>query len=294
MARQTASPTQRFGAHMSIAGGLHNACTAGQDAGCDCLQVFVKNQRQWVAAPLTDEAVREWKRAVRRTGLRPIVAHGTYLINLASPDATNRKRSIDAHIDELTRCEALGIRYLVAHPGSHVGQGEAVGIRGIAGALDCIHQATAGFKVRTLLETTAGQGTNLGYRFEHLAEIIARVGAPERVDVCLDTCHLFAAGYDFRRPDGYQAMMADFDRLLGMRRIKCIHVNDSKQACGSRVDRHEHIGRGTLGTGGFRQILNDPRLAKVPKILETPKGEDDKGRDLDRVNLARLRRLIRR
>lgn len=293
MAKKLSRSAPCFGAHMSIAGGLHHAFFAGQAVGCDCLQVFVRNQRQWKAPPLTEEAIREWKRAGRSTGLRPVVAHDSYLINLASPDAAARQRSIDAFLDELTRCEALGIRYLVAHPGAHMGEGEPAGLRRIAAAFDTIHKAAAGFKVRTLLETTAGQGTTLGYRFEHLADILAGVAAPERINICFDTCHVFAAGYDFRRPDHYDEMMATFQRLVGTRRIKCFHVNDSKRECGSRVDRHDHIGQGKLGHAAFRNLLRDPRFARVPKILETAKGPDEKGREHDAVNLARLRRLAR-
>jgi deoxyribonuclease-4 len=278
---------------MSIAGGLHNACTAGVEVGCDCLQVFVKNQRQWAAPPLTDEAIRTWKRAVRQTGLSPVVAHDSYLINLASPDNAARNKSMDAFIDELTRCEALGIRYLVMHPGAHMGEGEEAGLRRIVGSFNAIHKSTAGYKVRTLLETTAGQGTALGYRFEHLAGILDGVADGERMDVCFDTCHVFAAGYDFRHEDKYEAMVADFDRLIGTRRVKCFHMNDSKRACGSRVDRHDHVGQGKLGRAGFKHIINDRRFARTAKILETPKGEDGKGRSLDRLNLQRMRRMIR-
>ncbi len=278
---------------MSIAGGLHNAFGEGVKVGCDCLQVFVKNQRQWRAPPLTDEVIRAWKRAARETRIKPVVAHASYLINLASPDAVARRRSTDAFVDELTRCEALGIRGLVVHPGAHMGEGEDAGLRRVADSLNAVHRKTGGYKVRTLLETTAGQGTSVGHRFEHLGAILDRLQDADRVDVCLDTCHLFAAGYDFRKLAGYEEVMDAFDRFVGARRVKCIHMNDSKRECGSRVDRHDQIGKGKLGRAGFKHIISDRRLATVPKILETPKGEDEKGRAFDALNLARLRRMVR-
>jgi len=276
---------------MSIAGGLHRAFDEAVRVGCDCMQVFVKNQRQWRSTPLTDEAVRLWREAAQRSGINPVVAHDTYLINLASPDDALWHRSIDAFVEELTRCEQLGIRCLVTHPGSHVGAGESHGLRRVARAFDVIHRRTRGIHVRTLLETTAGQGTSLGHRFEHLAEILGSVREPERLGVCVDTCHVFAAGYELRSPDGYEATMRELDRLIGLDRVGCLHVNDSQRERGSRVDRHAHIGRGKLGRAAFRNVVTDPRFLGLPMILETPKGMDARGRNLDRVNLATLRRL---
>ena len=279
---------------MSIAGGLHKAFERAVETGCDCLQVFVKNQRQWQAAPLTDEDVRTWQRAGEETGIGPVVAHDSYLINLASQDDDLWNRSVDAFVEELERCERLGIGWLVAHPGSHTGAGEARGIRRIARALNAIHRRTKGFKVRTALETTAGQGTGLGYRFEQLGEIIGRTGDSDRLGVCFDTCHVFAAGYDLVTADGYETTIAALDQHVGVSRLACFHLNDSKKPAGSRVDRHEHVGKGEMGRQPFRHLVNDARFFGIPMILETPKGEDDRGRDLDRVNLAGLRRLVRR
>ncbi len=285
--------TQRFGAHMSVAGGLENAFFAGRDAGCDCLQIFVKNQRQWSAPPLRDEHVRAFKRAQRETKLAPVVAHASYLLNLASPDETIREKSRRALADELERCEALGVGGLVIHPGAHMGEGLDAGIGRIVASIDEVHARTAGFATRILLETTAGQGTVIGYEIEQLRRILDGVRESERVGVCLDTCHLFAAGYDLRKPAAYESMVDELADKIGLRRIACIHTNDSKAACGSRVDRHEHITKGRIGKTGFANLVNDARLAHAPRILETPKGTDGRGADLDRVNLGRLRRLIR-
>jgi len=283
---------QRFGAHLSIAGGVHHALRAAHDLGCDCLQIFVKNQRQWSAPPLDRMEIRRWSRARRRLTVRPIYAHAAYLINLASPDETIWRRSIDAFTDEVRRCELLGIRRLIVHPGSHRGAGPEAGIARIIRAVDEICNQTTGSRVRILLETTAGQGDTLGDRFEQLAEIIARARERNRLGVCLDTCHVFAAGYELRLRRGYDRTLADLDRHVGLRHVRCIHVNDSKGDLGSKIDRHEHIGQGCLGLRAFRLLVNDPRLIGVPKILETPKGTNARGCDFDRLNLARLRRLI--
>jgi deoxyribonuclease-4 len=291
MAQARTNPP-RFGAHMSIAGGLHNAFAEAQRVGGDCMQVFVKNQRQWRGTRLTEEDVRLWNEAARRTGVAPVVAHDTYLINLASPDDALWSRSIEAFVDELTRCERLGIAHLVTHPGSHVGAGESYGLRRIARALNEIHRRARGLRVQTLLETTAGQGTSLGHRFEHLAAIIARIREGERLGVCVDTCHVFAAGYDLVTTEGYEATMAELDRAVGLSLVRCFHVNDSQRERGSRVDRHAHVGRGKLGRAAFRHLVNDGRFVGVPMIIETPKGKDARGRDWDRVTLNLLRRLV--
>lgn len=278
---------------MSIAGGLENAVQAGVEAGCDCLQIFVKNQRQWAGKPLTEDAAARFRRAVRRSGLRPVVAHATYLINLASPEATTWQRSLDALTDELLRCESLGVRSLIVHPGAHLGAGVDAGIARLTAAVNEVHRRTAGIRAGLLLETTAGQGSSLGADFEQLARIMDGVREPHRVRLCLDTCHVFAAGHDLRRIEGYERMVTELGRLVGLDRVTCMHVNDSKHACGSRLDRHEHVGRGKIGRAGFVRLINDQRFDRVPKILETPKGKDGRGRDLDRVNLQRLRRLVR-
>jgi len=281
-----------FGAHMSVAGGLEHAFDAGARAGCDCLQIFVKNQRQWSAKPLTAEQVAAYHAAERATALAPVVAHATYLLNLASPDKITRDKSIHCMIDELTRCETLGVTGLIFHPGAHMDDTLAAGIRRVARGLDRVHRACAGFDSMILLETMAGQGTAIGWRCEQIAQIIGRTKAAQRLGVCLDTCHLFAAGYDFRSAEGYEAMIDEMDATFGLKRIRCVHTNDSKRECSSRVDRHEHIGKGKIGKPGFAHFVNDVRFAGIPFILETPKGRDGRGSDLDKVNLKRLRKLI--
>jgi deoxyribonuclease-4 len=283
---------QRFGSHLSIAGGLHNALLEAVELGCDCLQIFTKNQRQWKAKPLSDDNIKEWHRVRRRTKIRPVVAHATYLINLAASDPDNRRKSIDAFADELDRSEKLGLIGLVVHPGAHLGDGETQGLDRIVESLDEIHARQPVLKVKTLLETTAGQGTTLGYRLQHLAYLIERVEDPARMGVCLDTAHLFEAGYDFRSEAGYKQMMKELTDQFDIRRVRCIHVNDSATELGSRVDRHAHIGKGHIGSRGFRHLVNDRRLARAAKILETPKGRNEKGRPFDRVNLERLRRMV--
>ncbi len=284
---------RRFGAHMSIAGGLHHAFERAVDVGCDCMQIFVKNQRQWRAPPLADEQVARWQAARQWAGVSPVVAHATYLINLASPDRSLWKRSIEAYADELLRCERLGVIGLVFHPGSHMGRGESWGIERIAAALDVIHERTGGLAARTILETTAGQGSCLGHRFEHLADIIGKVREPERLAVCVDTCHIFSAGYEITTDEGYAATMAALDRTVGLNRVIVFHMNDSLRPLGSHRDRHGAIGQHEIGRSAFRRVVTDPRFLGIPMILETPKGTDARGRDLDRVNLAVLRRLVR-
>lgn len=277
---------------MSVAGGLENAVTAAVKAGCDCLQIFVKNQRQWAGPPLKNDQIKRFQAVLRDRGVRPVIAHASYLLNLASPDNSIRKKSTGAMIDELRRCEKLGISGLVFHPGAHMGDRLEAGIKRIAKSLDQVHQACDGYACRILLETTAGQGTAIGYRFEQIADIIAATRAPDRLGVCLDTCHLFAAGYDFRKQDGYATMIDELDSAIGVATVRCIHVNDSKRECGSRVDRHEHIGKGKISKSGFAHFVNDPRWQDTSMILETPKGKDGRGSDLDKVNLKRLRSLF--
>lgn len=277
---------------MSVAGGLENAFTDGARVGCDCLQIFVKNQRQWAGPPLTEEQVERCRSAAAETGLRPVVAHASYLLNLASPDATVRKRSIRAMTDELDRCDRLGVSALIFHPGAHMADSMLAGIKRVARSLDEAQRRRSGGAAMILLECTAGQGSAIGWQFEQLGDIIARTKEPERLGVCLDTCHLFAAGYDFRKADGYAAMTDELDRAVGTSSVRCIHTNDSKRECGSRVDRHEHIGKGKIGKSGFALFVNDARFREVPFILETPKGKDGRGTELDKVNLKRLRGLL--
>lgn len=279
---------------MSIAGGLHRALEAAQAAGCDCLQIFVKNQRQWAAKALRDEDILLWRETVRRTGIGPTVAHATYLANLGSGDRDLWNKSVAALTDELLRCQALGIPHLIFHPGAHLTATLERGIGRIVRGIDAIHRRTRGLDCTLLLETTAGQGTAIGHRFEHLARIIETVAEPDRLGICVDTCHMFAAGYPLIKPEDYEATVQELDDVVGVEMVKCLHLNDSKKELGSRVDRHEHIGQGRIGFRGFRNLVNDIRFRKVPRILETPKGVDPRGKDLDRINLGRLRRMIRR
>lgn len=277
------------GAHMSIAGGIHNAFAHAERAGCRTLQVFLKNSNQWKGKVLAEEDRRLYLEAEMRSGIRPVVAHNSYLINLASPDPDLNRKSLDAFVEELERANFLGISSVIFHPGAHMGAGEKKGIERVARALNRALDRT-GPPVRILLENTAGQGSSLGHRFEQLASILERINDAERVGICLDTCHTFAAGYDIRTEDGYRKTMTEFDRLIGVGRISVFHVNDCKKDLGSRVDRHTHIGKGHIGLEAFRCLVNDRRFARVPKILETPKGEDLKE---DKMNLATLRGLVR-
>ncbi len=279
-----------IGAHESIAGGLHKAFDRAESVGCRTLQLFTKNSNQWSGRPLTDEDIANYKTAASKSTIRPVIAHDSYLINLCASDPGLRKRSLEAYIDELERCGKLGIRYLNFHPGAHTGQGEREGLRLIIEALNEAHARTPSLDVLSVAETTAGQGTSLGYRFEHLQRIIGGVTQPERMAVCIDTCHIFAAGYDLRTQTGYEETMHRFAEIIGFGKLAVIHLNDSKKGLGSRVDRHEHIGFGAIGKNGFRFLMNDGRLDHIPKILETPKGLDLKE---DRLNLLRLQRLAR-
>lgn len=273
---------------MSIAGGTPRAIERAIRANCNALQIFVKNNNQWKGKPILEEEAVEFRSGWAKSGIRSIVAHDCYLINLAAPGKDLWQLSIRAFVDEMARCEQLGLEYLVTHPGSHVGEGEQKGIRRIAEAINEVHRQTDGHRVRIALETTAGQGTNLGYRFEHLRDILAHCRHPQRVFVCADTCHLFAAGYDFRDEESYQTTVEKFDTVIGLGKLRLFHFNDSKKGLGSRVDRHEHIGKGQIGPAGFAFLLNDPRFAGVPKIIETPKGRTLR---LDCRNLRLLRSL---
>jgi len=279
----------RFGAHVSTAGGVSKAFQRAEDVGCDTMQIFTRNNNRWNTKPLDPKEIQRWYDRREQSPVRPVVSHASYLINLASSDDALWKKSIDAFIDELERAEALGLLGVVLHPGSPKEEGEAYGIERIARALDICHDRTAGFNTLTLLETTAGTGKHLGYRFEQLAAIRSAVADPARVAVCFDTCHVFAAGYEIRTPEGYAETMDAFDRTIGLDLLKCFHFNDSKFDLGSRKDRHEHIGKGYIGLDGFRHIINDPRFEHVPMILETPKSKD---MHEDVENLAVLRSLV--
>jgi deoxyribonuclease IV len=280
-----------FGAHMSIAGGYFNALLTAQSHGCETVQLFTKNNNQWHAKPVSTEDIRQFRQILRKTKLRLPTAHDCYLINLASPDEQLYRKSVEAFVVEMQRAEALGLRYLVTHPGAAVDGDERAGLRRVAQALNEVHKRCAAFKVRVLLENTAGQGTSLGHRFEHLASIFAEVRESQRLGVCLDTCHMFAAGYPLAPAKEYQATFKEFNRLVGLKNVKVFHVNDSLKPLGSRVDRHAHIGQGCLGLEPFRLLVNDHRFRRHPMILETPK-EGPNGEDMDVVNLATLQGLI--
>ena len=282
----------KFGSHMSMAGGHDRAVRSAHAVGFASVQVFTKSNNQWRAAALTDAHVAAFRSALAETGVADPVAHASYLINLGSPDDVLWEKSIASLVVEVERGEALGIGELVIHPGAHVGTGEEVGLDRIARGLDEVHRRTRGVSLRIDLETTAGQGSCLGHRFEHLGRIIELVGEPERLGVCVDTCHIFAAGYPLGTSTEYHETMGDLDRLVGIGRVRVLHLNDSQKGLGSRVDRHAGIGLGQLGIEPFRHLVNDSRFRALPMILETPKGESDDGVDLDAVNLGILRGLL--
>jgi len=278
---------------MSITGGYYKAVERAASAVCDCVQVFTKNNSQWRAKPIQESDVTSFRKALSDTGVGHPLSHASYLINLASADRALWKKSIDAFVVELQRAESLGIPYVVLHPGAFVNSSEASGIRRITKALNEIHSQTRGCHASCLLETTAGQGSCIGWRFEQLGEILEAVDDAYRLGVCLDTCHMFAAGYDLRDEKSYKQTMRELNRCVGIQRVKAIHLNDSLRGLGSRVDRHAHIGRGKMGLKPFRFLLNDRRFRKIPMYLETAKGEES-GVDLDVINLKRLRRLVKK
>jgi deoxyribonuclease-4 len=280
-----------FGAHLSIAGGLHKAAEAAAALACGTVQLFTKNASQWVARPLGDDDIRAFKKAVRTAKLKFATAHDSYLINLAAPDDGLYQKSIAALTDELERAEALGLSYVVSHPGAHTGSGEGAGIARVVAGLDEVHARCSGFKAKILLETTAGSGTTLGSRFEQIAAMLDRVKDPARLGVCLDTCHVFAAGYPLADDADYATTFDAFNDLIGLSRLKLFHVNDSAKPLGSRVDRHAGLGLGHIGLSAFRRLVTDPRFANRPMILETPKEGDD-GKEMDPVNLDVLRRFL--
>jgi deoxyribonuclease IV len=283
---------------MSIAGGLPRAVDRAKASRCEALQIFTKSAGQWRARELPADEVALFRRRVEETEISPVVAHNSYLINVASAAPALRSQSIDALGDELDRAELLGLDGLVMHPGSYTSATEEEGLRSIGRAIAQLLKARRRHRVKVLLEHTAGQGTNLGHRFEHLATILDEVDGSPRVGVCLDTCHLLTAGYDLCTEDGYRSTFDDFDRIVGLDRLQVFHLNDSKKPCGSRVDRHEHIGKGCLGLEPFRRLLNDPRFAHLPMLLETPKLESAASKrrsdadPWDARNLRTLRKLI--
>jgi deoxyribonuclease-4 len=275
---------------MSIAGGLHLALERGHAIGCGAVQIFLKNQRQWAARPLTGDDVRAFGAARRRTGIRHVFAHASYLINLAAPGDAQWRQAVGAFVDELERAEALGLACVVIHPGSHMGAGAEAGVSRVVAALDEAVRRTPGYRVGIALENTAGAGNVIGSRFAELGTLLGRAARPERISVCVDTCHLYAAGYDIRTARGWASAFAECAEQVGLARVAAFHLNDAKAPLGSGLDRHEHIGKGYLGLAPFRRLLNDGRFAKVPKVLETAK-EPEPFADI--ANLTTLRRLRR-
>ncbi len=275
---------------MPIAGGVEYAPLSGQKVGCAAMQIFTKNSNQWQAKPLDEKSITAYRRNLAGSGITFVASHDSYLINMGSPDAAMREKSLNAFVDEIERAALLGIGHLVFHPGSHMKAGEEEGLIHVA---DCMNEAIkrtpkqAG--VTLTIETTAGQGTNLGYKFEHIGFLIERVKDKKRVGVCFDTCHVFAAGYELRTEEGYKATWKEFDRIIGLDHLKMFHINDSKKDLGSRVDRHEQLGKGFLGEKPFELLVNDKRFVNTPMVLETPKGKD---LSEDVENLAVLARLI--
>jgi len=283
--------TMLLGAHLSISKGMHKALYEAEKLGCTALQIFTKNSTTWKEKVLSDTQIEQFKKAKRETGIDCVASHTSYLINLAAVDEKKHDLSCMALANELKRCDLLGIPYAVLHPGSHMGSGEEQGIEKIASSIHKIFSENPDLSVRLLLETTAGQGSGLGHTFQQLASIMEKSGWAKSLGICLDTCHIFAAGYDIRDKEGFEKTMETFDSVIGLEQLFLIHINDSKKDFGTRVDRHEHIGQGAIGIDAFGFVMNDPRLAGVGKILETHMGEP--GEDMHTVNLNILKGLAR-
>jgi deoxyribonuclease IV len=263
-----------LGAHESIAGGLYKVFARAEADGCEAVQIFTKNASRWAAKPLTEKEIELFSATRKKSNVGPIIAHDSYLINLSAPDEEKLQKSREGFIDELKRAQALDLSFLVTHPGSHLGEGEDKGIAVMVQSLNEILDRIELKTLRIALETTAGQGTNLGYRFEHLRDILAGVKDPDRFVICLDTQHTLAAGYDHRSTEGYAQVFEEFDSIIGLEKLQVFHLNDSKKECGTRVDRHDNIGEGFIGLTLFELLVNDERFAEVPGILETPPLED--------------------
>jgi deoxyribonuclease-4 len=279
-----------LGAHTSTSGGVSKAIERATELNFSAIQIFTKNNNRWFSKPLEESEIEKFKTLDDKSTIKFIVSHDSYLINLCASNLEILKKSQKAFVDELERCELLDIPYLNFHPGSHTGRGEDDGLKVISESINIAHSKTKGFNVSSMLEITAGQGTVLGYKFEHINKIIEKVEEKQRMSVCIDTAHMFAAGYDFRDENSYDKTMKEFDDIIGIDRLKCFHLNDSKKELGSKVDRHEHIGKGFIGLDGFRNIMNDKKLVDIPKILETPKGKEQL-EDLE--NLKILKTLIK-
>jgi deoxyribonuclease-4 len=273
---------------MSIAGGIERALLRGKTVGCRVIQIFTRNRIQWKGKELNGEEIDAFHRAREETSVLPVSVHGSYLINLASPSPDVYQKSCECILHELDWAHRLGIPYLVIHPGAHKGNGSKRGIRRISEAIDRSFDRFKGEEIKVLLETTSGQGTSIGHRFEELAEILNTVRSPERMGVCVDTCHVFSAGYDLRTSMGCVELFDEFERTIGLDRLRLFHINDSKRGVGTKIDRHEHPGRGCIGEEAFSFMLNDPRFWEIPFLLETPKGKDENGVDLDQRNIRFL------
>ncbi len=289
MANSIKSDRPILGAHMSIAGEVGEALSRGKQAGCECIQIFTKSSRQWASKPFSKQEIETFKRNQLETGIANVIAHDSYLVNLGAPDEALRIKSVKGFIDELQRCEALGVPTLVAHPGAHVGSGEDAGIRMIAKSIDEAHATCKGFEVKIALEITAGQGSTLGCNFQQMGRIFDAVKENDRLRLCFDTEHAFASGYDLRTAEGYENTFSELDQYIGLKRIVAFHLNDSVKDFNSKVDRHQHIGKGFIGLDAFRRLLNDRRFFGLPMCLETPKGPDLKE---DIENLATLKGLF--
>jgi len=279
-----------LGAHLSIAKGLHKAIYEAEKLNCNALQIFTKNATTWKEKYVSSDDIDQFKRAIEETGITKIASHTSYLINLSAIDNKKYAMSYKALADELTRSSSLCIPYVVLHPGSHMGRGEEKGIEQISNAINEIFSEIPDLKTRLLLETTAGQGSSIGHTFEQIASILEKIENIDKAGVCLDTCHIFAAGYDIRTREAYNKTIEKFDKIIGLQQLYLMHVNDSKKEFGSRVDRHEQIGKGFIGLKAFELIMNDKRLLNIPKIIETPKGKE--GNKMDRVNLHTLVGLL--
>ena len=276
-----------LGAHVSAAGGLHNAIGNGEELGCDVVQIFIKNPNRWISKGHTDDAIDGFKEAWKTSSIQTVVVHDIHLTNLASPKPDVLKKSRVQFREQIQLADRLGIPYIVTHLGAHLETGEAEGLEMLSHSFNQLFEDTNDTSVSVLLETTAGQGTNLGYRFEHLRQIIDTSKYPDRLGVCLDTCHVFAAGYELRSEEAYHQTFDQFDRIIGLDRLLTFHLNDAKSEYNSRIDRHEHIGEGNLGITPFQFLVNDSRFSHTPMIIETPKMEE-----MHAVNLAVLRELV--
>ena len=275
-----------LGAHVSTAGGIHNAIKNGTDLHCDAIQIFLRNPNQWRGKPPTDAVNEKFRTAWAEADLAHIIVHDIHLSNLASPKPDVLRKSNQAFREQMELAQVLGLRYIVTHLGAHLGEGETIGLKRLTESFDDLFESAEAPEVIVLLETTAGQGTNLGYCFEHIRDVIGMSKYPDRFGVCFDTCHVFAAGYDMRTEVDCTATFSQFDHIIGLNRLKAFHLNDAKSTYQSRVDRHEHIGEGNIGATAFAYILNDPRFSKIPLIIETPEMKT-----MHKVNLSTLRKL---